>query len=79
MFAQGMTLAISRPCRARFLEVLRDRSAVGNADAQGPYSNMFQLNGLDYMNRYLNSFAPLLDIMIQGGSSVTMIKGTYFY
>lgn len=79
MFGRGMTLAVSRPCRARFLEILRDRSAVGIADAQGRDNNMFQLNGPDYMNRYLNSFAPSLGIMIQGGSSVTMIKGTYFY
>ncbi|TAJ85123.1 MAG: hypothetical protein EPO10_23720 [Reyranella sp.] len=47
--------------------------------AQGPYSNGFQLNGPDYMNWYLNSLAPSLDIMVQDDSSVTMIEVTYFY
>jgi hypothetical protein len=46
---------------------------------QGPYSNFFQINGPDYMNWWLNSLAPSLDIMVQDDSSVTMIEVTYFY
>jgi hypothetical protein len=47
--------------------------------AQGPYSNLIQINGPDYMNWYMNSLAPSLDVMVQDDSSVTMIEVTYFY
>lgn len=45
----------------------------------GPYSNTFTIGGQAWMNWYLASLAPSLDVLVQDDTTVTSIVVTYYY